>query len=489
MKYDKTSPKSIESYGKGMIGKTFREIYEQSEVADCSRVEEKSADYLANHAKKEYKGGMGNLVEECWFGYETNSDAHADFPEAGVELKVTPYKHVRKTRLNPDGFAAKERLVLTMINYMEIVKERDFAHSHLWEKVQLMLLVWYLHLQGQRDIDSTVDFVQLFTPPEKDLEIIREDYEKIVAKIRAGKAHELSEGDTLYLGACTKGAKASDRRQQPMSDVPAKPRAFSLKNKYMTYVLNYYIRPGKVTYEPAVRGRVDDFEQYIRKTIEAHRGESVDELCRRYGFETRPKQIGAILAYRMLGIKGNHCEEFEKAGVVVKSVRLQENGTIRENMSFPPISFQELANETWDDCTFGNYLRETRFFFVVYREDRTGVMRLAGCCFWNVPMKDLEGDIRAVWQETHDIIAGGRLVLEIDEKGIITNNLPKKQGHPVSHVRPHGRNRNDTAPLPEGTTLKVNGKQGVWTDTTCYTKQCFWLNNDYIRHQLKVAGL
>lgn len=70
---------------------------------------------------------MGNLIEECYFGYKANSDSGADFAEAGVELKVTPYKETRK------GYATKERLVRTMINYMEIVKERDFEHSHVWD--------------------------------------------------------------------------------------------------------------------------------------------------------------------------------------------------------------------------------------------------------------------------------------------------------------------------------------------------------------------
>ncbi|WP_294151141.1 Sau3AI family type II restriction endonuclease [uncultured Selenomonas sp.] len=489
-KYDETSPESIESYGKGMIGKTFREIFDAAkDDPDGFVAKDACADYLRKHAQKSRKGGVGNLVEECWFGYEANSDDRPDFPEAGVELKVTPYKQVRKTQLNPEGFAAKERLVLTMINYMEVVKEKDFAHSHLWEKAQLMLLVWYLHLQGRNDIDSTVDYVQLFTPPAEDLEIIREDYEKILTKIRDGRAHELSEGDTLYLGACTKAAKSTDRRQQPYSDILAKPRAFSLKNKYMTYVLNHYIRPGRVTYEPAVRGKVSDFEAYIIETIGRHRGESMEELRKRYGIETHPKNLGAMLAYRMLGIKGNHCAEFEKAGIAIKSIRIQENGCIKENMSFPPISYQKLAKETWEDCTFGNYLRETRFFFVVYREDRAGALRLAGCCFWNVPVRDLEGDIRAVWQETHDIIADGRLVLDIDAKGNVTNNLPKKHGHPIAHVRPHGRNRADTAPLPEGTYLAVRGNTAAWLDDTAYTKQCFWLNNDYIRHQLQLSGM
>ena len=77
--YDEADPISIENYGKKMIGKTMRQIYEDR-VDDEIVGEEKSA-YVANHENKKYKGGIGNLIEECWFGYRANSDAEADFPK------------------------------------------------------------------------------------------------------------------------------------------------------------------------------------------------------------------------------------------------------------------------------------------------------------------------------------------------------------------------------------------------------------------------
>lgn len=49
----------------------------------------------------------------------------------------------------------------------------------------------------------------MFSFPEEDLAIIEHDWKTIMRKVRAGRAHELSEGDTLYLAACTKGANAS----------------------------------------------------------------------------------------------------------------------------------------------------------------------------------------------------------------------------------------------------------------------------------------
>lgn len=76
----------------------------------------------------------------------------------------------------------------------------------------------------------------------------------LLRKSETEKAHELSEGDTLYLGAAPKAATSKDRRKQPFSDELAKPRAFAFKNSYMTYVLNNYIIPGKNTYEPIIKG-------------------------------------------------------------------------------------------------------------------------------------------------------------------------------------------------------------------------------------------
>lgn len=473
--YDKKDPKSIERYGKGMIGKTFRQIWkENAESGSGSQTlmeRTETSRYAERHSQKRYKGGMGNLVEECYFKYKSNSDSNPDFPEAGVELKVTPYKMTKK------GMTAKERLILTMINYGELVKESSFEESHVWQKSKLILLVWYLYQSGMVNLDFHIDFVNLFTPPPEDIEIIKEDYRKIQAKVRAGKAHELSEGDTLYLGAATKSSDSSKRTEQPYSDIKAKPRAFSYKNSYMNHILNCYISQGIETYEPIVQKgeHFDDFEGLVISKIDAYRGKSVTELCQIFKIDItkkRPKNLESMLAFRMLGVKGNQAEEFAKANVVVKTIRIKANGKIKESMSFPAFKFKELVQQTWDDCDFGNYLRTTRFLFVVYRFDEEGHLILQGCVFWNIPYKDLEGDVRKVWETTKQVLGAG-LVVEIDDKGRFHNNFPKKRDNPVAHVRPHARNQQDTDELPDG---------------RLYPKQCFWLNNDYILKQLKLYG-
>lgn len=463
--YDETNPISIELYAQKLIGKTFADVCNEDDMSKAMVVRETS-NYEVSHENKNRKGGLGEIIEERFFHYRCNNDSRPDFDKAGVELKVTPYK------INKNGsIAAKERLIITMIDYFSVVEEK-FEDSHMWNKARLILLIYYLYQQDIRSrLDYKIGYAKLFSPPETDIKIIKNDFEIIVEKIKSGKAHELSEGDTMYLGAAPKAATSKDRRKQPFSSELAKPRAFAFKNSYMTYVLNNYIVPGKDTYESIIKDGIEDnFEDYVVEKINAYRDYTVESLCREFQikFERKPKNLEAMLAYRMLGIKGNHAEEFEKANIVVKTIRIGKNNTIKESMSFPTFEFKELIEEEWETSTFGTYLSETRFFFVVYKFDKNDMLRLKGCHFWNIPYTDLENEVQKVWNRTKQVLIDG---LQIEHRnGKNYNNFPNASENPVCHVRPHAQNAQDTYELPDG-------RQ--------YPKQCFWLNNHYILGQLK----
>lgn len=460
--YDKTSAKSIEEYARLLIGKTFQDVIE-ADSGGFSNLDD------GGFSKK---GGLGNLLEERYFHYGSNSDARPDFPEAGVELKTTPY------RINSKGEkVAKERLVITMIDYMNVINEA-FDESHLWLKARLMLLVYYLYQKEiSNRLDYRIDYVSLFTPPDEDLEIIKEDYEKIVNKIRNGLAHELSEADTMYLAACTKSSDSSIRRQQPNSDIPAKPRAFSLKSSYMTYVLNNYIIPSVATSSARASkidtiindGQIVSFDKYVYDKIAEYRGCSIEELCNKFNIpaDTPAKNLGALIAYRILGVKSNSAEEFIKAGIKVKTIRVNTNNTITESMSFPAMSFEKIASEEWEDSDFYQLLTETKFFFVVFKYDENNTLRLLGCKFWNIPGSDLQ-EVESVWNKTKQLINGGLVIERVNGRYI--SNFPKASENPVSHVRPHARNAEDVDVLPDG---------------RVFPKQCFWLNNSYILSQIQ----
>jgi DNA mismatch repair protein MutH len=177
------------------------------------------------------KGNFGQILEKFYFGYDPNSKSEADFFEIGMELKTSPLKQLKNNE-----YRSKERLVLNIINYIEVVNQQ-FEESDFWKKNANILLIFYLHQAGYDILDYLIKLVDEWNFPNTDLEIIKKDWELIKQKIADGKAHELSEGDTFYLGACTKGTNANSTRKQPFSDIPAKQRAYSLKQGYVNHII------------------------------------------------------------------------------------------------------------------------------------------------------------------------------------------------------------------------------------------------------------
>lgn len=479
--YDHTNPLSIEKYGKRMIGHTFGEI--------LSWTEDQSPEG-SSYSNAARKGGLGNLIEECFFGYKANSESEADFKEAGVELKATPYEKKQNGELR-----AGERLVLTMIANDKPV-DADFYTSHLWQKCKLLLLVYYLRDKALgNNLLYRVDYVKLFTPTSVDLAIIEQDYKAIIEKIQDGRAHELSESDTLYLGACTKGSTAekSTVPQFYPPHIPARRRAFCYKNSYMTHVLNEYIVKDITTYETEESIITDvgvladrTFQEYITDKIREFVGKTDRQLCEMFGREyNNNKSQWVDIAYRMLGIRSNRAEEFVKANIVVKAIRLEANGKMVENSPLPAFKYKELLAEEWEDSTLYNYFEETKFLFVVYKSNGSEYV-LKGSQFWNMPFEDFE-EVHEGWQKIVDVIREGVVLTPTQTKNgiVIKNNFPKKADNRIIHIRPHAQKRyfkfEDGTILGDGTESHANElPDGRWMPN-----HSFWLNNDYIVSQLK----
>ena len=104
----------------------------------------------------------------------------------------------------------------------------------------------------------------------------------------------------------------------------------TMMNKGFEVIEAHYLF--NLPYEKIVSEKISiSFEEYIINKINANIGMSDEELCKKYHCEyTGNKAQWSNLAYRMLGIKGNHAEEFAKANIVVKTIRLEENGKNRE---------------------------------------------------------------------------------------------------------------------------------------------------------------
>lgn len=173
-----SDPEAIQAHAKKLEGMTFREVLDLGIAPEGVAREYNS---------RRYKGGMGTLIEERFFGYKANSDQEADFAEAGVELKATCFD-VKKN----GEYSAGERLVLTMIP-LDGPLEEDFYESHAWAKSSKIMLIYYERNRAIDAYDQRIHYATLFTPSPSDLKIIEDDYKTISSLVKAGRAEELSE--------------------------------------------------------------------------------------------------------------------------------------------------------------------------------------------------------------------------------------------------------------------------------------------------------
>ncbi|MGE7933890.1 Sau3AI family type II restriction endonuclease [Viridibacillus arvi] len=418
--------------------------------------------------KKGATGALGNIIEESYFEYEINSKAEADFAELGVELKVTPFKQNKDKSLS-----AKERLVLNIINYMEEVNY-TFETSSFWKKNQKMLLMFYEWKKELERGEYKIIEAILYEFPEEDLIIIKKDWEFIVGKIRQGKAHLLSEGDTLYLGACTKGANKNSLRKQPFSDELAMQRAFSLKSSYMTSIVREYISKETLTYFSSKNDlKEKTIEQLLKEKFGPYIGMTFYEIADQLQVKINPSNRSSVanLISALLGVKGTKLDkvaEFAKANIQFKTVRLQQNGRPQQSMSFKNIDFHEILEEDWEDSYIRNYFLEMQLLFVVFQFDKENILRFKGIKLWHMPMETIEVELLNYWMEIRRVLNEG-VVLTKTKKGI-ENNFPKSNYNGVLHVRPKGADGSD----------KIQLLDGQWI-----TKQCYWLNAGYVAEIVK----
>ena len=405
---------------------------------------------------KSNKGVIGQIIEEGVFHYHVNSRAQADFEDLGVELKVTGLKKIKKNE-----YVAKERLVLNIINYM-LEYNIPFEESSFWKKNVSLLLMFYLY-EDRNDFNFLMIDSILHTFSNEDLEIIKQDWKKITDKINKGLADTLSEADTMYLGACTKGAdSASSYRQQPASNKPAKQRAYCLKQSYMNTIIKRNFIGEKcaslVSFEEL---KNSTFEMIMDSRLSQYYGKSENELFEKFNIKNNTRQI-------------NKTDEFQKANLELKTIRIEEDGTIKEHMSFPAFKYTEIIKEKWETSTLREKFNTTKYMFVVFKK-KNGLYYFDKIKFWNMPLVVLDNQIKDTWKKTVEIISSGSIVKGVNSKGHYQTNLPTSKLNHICHVRPHdqtGINKSG-----KGYDLPVQDK---FTGLKKYTKYCFWLDKSFI---------
>ena len=469
--FDKTDAVAIYEYSHKLINHSLHELFGEEAVVKS----------------RKGKGRLGQMVEELFFRYDVNSDPSADFEEASLELKCTPLLRYKGS----EEYRIKERLVCTMIDYFEVART-TFEDSHLLRKCRLMLLLFYLHVKGVPAVDYKFVFRVLWELPAKDLLIIKNDYRIISEKVRRGEAHLLSEGDTMYLGACRKGQKGDLPQAQPNSHLKAHRRAFSLKPAYMRNILkevtdgggdcfsNYHSRgDGALSLVSCDDLEKKSFEDIITERFIPYVGKDYEEICsmlghRPYKSKSKYADIAGLIASGNVSKRISKSEEFVKSGIVLKTVRVNAKGTPEECMSFKNIDYEEVAdNGEWPDSELYE-LFTGRFMFVVFKKspghsieviDReNGEINTEDAyvfdrvMFWTMPPDDLE-TAEEYWRHIRHNVLSDRISLD---------SFWKIGDNRKFHVRPKGTKRSYL--------MAATNPNGGMAD-----KFSYWFNAQYVK--------
>ena len=422
-------------------------------INDCVPLEHQTKVFakVADIVRSGGKGVLGNAIEAGHFYYLPNSSSEPDLEWA--ELKCTG--------LLPDGdggHRAKERLVICMINYggepdskIPCVVEETAESSHAFKKLLKVLLVFYDYSKVETPdqlLDLPIRLVDIWSPSAAEVALFKRDWEVIQGYVKRGQAHELSEGLTPLLGACTKSSDSGKTVRQREGDVEAKPRAFALKQAFVTEIyrslhaaqVEAMVRESAMAAESFRPAAEQDLEAAILDRLKDFKSISTVDICEKMhldgkfggksGHSRRIRKLLDAISAEMKGLPIEALDAFRKSGLRICVCRIEKNDEAAESVSFPAFEYAEVADETeWEDSSLYQDLVK-RFLFVFLRDDEDDTCpRFDKAVFWSMPEKDLDAT-QVVWADTVRLIGENRL-----------EELPAESKTYAVHVRPHDKHR------------------------------------------------
>lgn len=432
--------RSVVAVAQNLVGKTLRDVARIDSLDSFSSEEDPFEaaiiQYFANSSKPlcEYDGAF----------------------ERALSIKAFPVKIGRNGQL-----VAKDRLFLGKIGFSDILDE-PWETSLVRKQYGKLLLLAYLYEPCTNPVDYIFQFADFWAMPDEDAYTIQRDWETVVGKISSGRAHEISSGDTLYLEAYAKDGLASGTVPQPLSDIPAIPRYWAFKKSFVMSLVHRMSDAQKIS-----RSKLQStlpLSELVRQHFDKYVGYTEEDLGEIFGLTQKgkrpPKSLSALITRRILGVaEDSKILEFEKAGIVAKTIRLKRNGVPKYPMSFPKFDYCKLAVTPFEDSDFRGYL-EQKYLLVIFREDDEvrNEYHLDSVLFWQMPESDIP-EARRCYKEMQRRVRDGHA----DQSVKATENR-------CCHVRPHGRNAEDTCMTPYGVPV---------------IKKSFWFNSKYIAGEIQ----
>ena len=412
-----------------------------------------------DNLKKTNKGGVGLLIEKEIFKLESGNQSIPDFENLGIELKSVPLKNSTKKKKDSIvyfPFLPKERVSLMQLNYDNVVKELNFYTSHLYKKCKNILFIFYLHDKDIKRV-KIIDFYFYQLDNDGNIKQIENDYLTIVNKIKNGYAHQLSEGDTRLLGACTTGqGHGKDVKKQPFSNIEACARRFSFKTAQIRNILDWMNNKSSNNLFKDLNNRLSP---YFNKPI--------NQLMKEFQISKSDKSIKNKIICSILNVKNyaEYINKFSANKIMFKNIEYV-NKKIKEEIGLIDVNFEEFKNDdiNFNNSEFCNFISDLNIIFIVWEKIGENIILKGIKKLW-LDDKYLE-DAKYVWEHTKKLFLSSNCIKsKTDNKH--EYNFIKILDNKTFHIRPHDQIRKDRYQMPNGEYL---------------CKFQYWLNKNTIRY-------
>lgn len=437
---------------------------------------------------KTNKGIVGQVLESL-IGNAPNNDPNPDVANLGIELKVMPLRKVSNSLL------PKERSKIKKINYNKLIHE-SWDSSELKKKVSKILFFLYEQPIGKtyKDWEDFKFFGTLVFDLEVDSYfVVKDDWLKIQSKVKTHQAHELSEGDSKVLGACTSGTGKIELYD---GEYEAKERSYSLKHNYLK--LFYLEKYKRKQFESINIKSSRSFEEELLFKINSDLvGRSLGELVDEFNIHDINFKVSKsafhLLLKRIFNINPNiEIIDFEENNIVVKTIPVNGDYKPFESMSFSKFGLSEIIYQDWNgdnddessplESDFRNTISKMFLFIPLIKGGKPGKYNnwkewiVGKPKLWTPSVDELK-IIEEEWSLAREIINKGiKVWKEKYGKGYRQkNNLIKESQTQIIHIRPKAKDSKD---IDKDYLKHTNNKVSI-------SQQCFWLNKKFVYEKIK----
>jgi len=395
------------------------------------------------------KGVVGTLIEQCVLGYAPDTRQEADLivvdgdEQTKTELKSTGMVIISEPT---EHFVAKEPMSITAVGIYDIA-EQEFQTSHFWDKLEHMLLVYYLYAADHPVTPYEyrkfpIKGYEFHEFDEDEVTALRQDWEHVRALALRVISHHPGPKDKEWKAAVKQeyiDVHGELRRVLSYIDLAPKfPPRFRLKKPVVSSLIakhfGYQLEqlPGRYTV-------ISDIDKKCRALSQLYRGKTVEQLARLFGIPVakgrgEDKGIAEKIIIAMFGgtsKKLNQIELFSRFGLIAKSIVMTTTGGRTEDMKLFHIDFEEITRTavtdadgtvrpmTFEDSEMYTYFADQEFLCIIFEEARSRVVEESPGFFVEIPHRlgdnkfigfkrlvfddqFIEETVKPVWEDTRN---------------------------------------------------------------------------------------